>query len=145
VDSASVSGTSRRGLLGAACVVSGCALCAMAGAPVVKYLAPQKGKALKGPQNVAASEEIPDGGSKLFVLGSLYALVVRTAGKLAAVNATCTHAGCIIEWDGKAGIIKCNCHGAQFETSGRKISGPAKDQAPLEVREAEGRIILDLK
>jgi cytochrome b6-f complex iron-sulfur subunit len=52
-------------------------------------------------------------------------LVARTAqDSFSALSATCTHAGCAIT--GYSGqIFVCPCHGAQFDSSGRVLSGPA--------------------
>ena len=64
--------------------------------------------------------EFPDN-----VAGLLY----RTkSGQLGAVNAVCTHAGCIVNWNGtdpKAAFV-CPCHGSQFAQSGAVLRGPAE-------------------
>lgn len=64
--------------------------------------------------------EFPDN-----VAGLLY----RTkAGQLGAVNAVCTHAGCIVNWNGtdpKAAFV-CPCHGSQFAQDGAVLQGPAE-------------------
>lgn len=56
-------------------------------------------------------------------LGAL--LVVRTApGTFTAVTAICTHEACTITgFDGSAFV--CPCHGSEYNTSGRVLSGPA--------------------
>ncbi len=52
-------------------------------------------------------------------------------GKTGAVSAKCTHAGCTVEWDGRAKIpLRCPCHESQFALDGQVLSGPAK--APLQ-------------
>jgi len=38
----------------------------------------------------------------------------------------CTHLGCILKYDQKAGIFKCPCHGSEFAINGTVIHGPAR-------------------
>ncbi len=52
-------------------------------------------------------------------------------GQSSALSAKCTHAGCAVEWDGRAKIpLRCPCHESQFDLDGKVLSGPAK--APLQ-------------
>lgn len=46
---------------------------------------------------------------------------------LEAVNPTCTHAGCTVDWDGEATEMVCACHGSRFATNGDVLQGPAMD------------------
>ncbi|HVJ08531.1 MAG TPA: Rieske (2Fe-2S) protein [Acidisarcina sp.] len=46
-----------------------------------------------------------------------------------ALNAVCTHLGCLTAWKPELGIIACPCHGSKFNREGAKIAGPAP--APL--------------
>jgi Rieske Fe-S protein len=75
-----------------------------------------------------------DAGSPLAASGSV-ALVRSSAGNVlvartgpdafSALSSTCTHAGCAIT--GYSGqIFVCPCHGAQFDSAGRVVSGPAR-------------------
>lgn len=52
-------------------------------------------------------------------------LVVRTGqATFTALSSTCTHQACeITGWAGNAFV--CPCHGSEFDTSGRVVSGPA--------------------
>lgn len=51
-------------------------------------------------------------------------------GTTGALSAKCTHAGCAVEWDGRAQIpLRCPCHESQFALDGKVLGGPAK--APL--------------
>ena len=67
-------------------------------------------------------------------------LVVRRGGQLHGLQATCTHLGCTVAWDGSSGHVKCPCHGALYDIDGRVLKGPARDPLEkVEVREeAEG-------
>jgi len=47
-------------------------------------------------------------------------------GALAAVNMTCTHRGCDVEYVAASGRLECPCHGSQFAPSGGVVEGPAE-------------------
>jgi cytochrome b6-f complex iron-sulfur subunit len=67
---------------------------------------------------------------KKFASGPL--LVVRdpaNAANLIAVNSTCTHRGCAVDWKAGAKEFVCPCHGSKFKADGSVEKGPAK--APL--------------
>jgi cytochrome b6-f complex iron-sulfur subunit len=80
---------------------------------------------------------------KKFAAGPL--LIVRNPAdktKLVAVNATCTHKGCIVDWNAKDQTFLCPCHGAKFKQDGTVANGPAdKPLATFKVK-TEGSSIL---
>jgi cytochrome b6-f complex iron-sulfur subunit len=41
------------------------------------------------------------------------------------LNAVCTHLGCVVPWVGAENKFKCPCHGSQYDSTGKKIRGPA--------------------
>lgn len=47
------------------------------------------------------------------------------AGRAVAVNSTCTHAGCIVAWNGTDQEYDCPCHGSVFAPDGAVKVGPA--------------------
>src|SRR5271169_5777666 len=47
-----------------------------------------------------------------------------------ALNAVCTHLGCLTAWKPDLGIIACPCHGSKFNRDGAKITGPAPRPLP---------------
>ncbi len=49
---------------------------------------------------------------------------------LIAVNPTCPHMGCLVEWEDKEQIFVCPCHGSKFALDGNVIEGVAIE--PLE-------------
>jgi cytochrome b6-f complex iron-sulfur subunit len=57
-------------------------------------------------------------------------VVVRTGTGIYAINAICTHLGCIIYWDPQIKQLACPCHAAFFDLSGNVISGPAPSPQP---------------
>ena len=63
--------------------------------------------------------------------------------EVVAINATCTHLGCIVTWDEDQNIFRCPCHDGRYDADGRVISGPPP--APLKrhkTKVEDGRILL---
>jgi len=56
--------------------------------------------------------------------------VVRAAEGFYALQAVCTHLGCLTAWNAELGIIACPCHGSKFNRDGTKITGPAPRPLP---------------
>ncbi|EFJ35214.1 hypothetical protein SELMODRAFT_166088 [Selaginella moellendorffii] len=54
-------------------------------------------------------------------------LVVENDGTLApyAINAVCTHLGCVVPWNKAENKFICPCHGSQYNNQGRVVRGPA--------------------
>jgi cytochrome b6-f complex iron-sulfur subunit len=63
---------------------------------------------------------------------------------LYAINATCTHLGCLVR-QAQAGF-ECPCHGSRFAANGAVTTGPAT--APLNYAalsiDSEGKVVVDL-
>lgn len=53
-------------------------------------------------------------------------------GTLHVRSATCTHAGCVVRWNGFERCWDCPCHGSHFAVDGTPLQGPAS--APLAER-----------
>lgn len=56
--------------------------------------------------------------------------VVNSPQGFYALQATCTHLGCLTAWKPELGIIACPCHGSKFSRDGVKIAGPAPKPLP---------------
>ncbi len=56
--------------------------------------------------------------------------VVNSPQGFYALQATCTHLGCLTAWKPELGIIACPCHGSKFQKNGTKIEGPAPKPLP---------------
>jgi menaquinol-cytochrome c reductase iron-sulfur subunit len=56
--------------------------------------------------------------------------VVRSTQGFYALNAVCTHLGCLTVWKPDAGVIACPCHGSTFQRDGNVIAGPAPRPLP---------------
>jgi Rieske Fe-S protein len=58
--------------------------------------------------------------------------VLRTGDTTAvALSATCTHAACILEVGGAKDQLHCPCHDANFDLSGKVLSGPTAIPLPV--------------
>ena len=47
-----------------------------------------------------------------------------------ALNAVCTHLGCLTAWKPETNTIACPCHGSKFTREGVKTDGPAPKPLP---------------
>lgn len=61
-----------------------------------------------------------------------------------ALNAVCTHLGCVVPWNKAENKFMCPCHGSQYNKEGKVIRGPAPLSLALaHVSEDEsGKVIL---
>lgn len=51
-------------------------------------------------------------------------LVSRAGDQMVCFNASCSHLGCIVRWDGQSGRFRCACHGGNFDREGNVLAGP---------------------
>lgn len=71
--------------------------------------------------------------------------ILRTPGGIFAQSATCTHLGCVTQWDSEQRRISCPCHGSKFSEEGTVLQGPAPRPLPhFEVRlMPDGGLLVD--
>ncbi len=113
---------------------------------VVRFLWPTEeiigGGKVAGTTSLPLSE-IPVGGAKTVRHQGKPYIVARQATKVYAVNAICTHLGCIVYWDASIKQLACPCHTAFFDLNGNVITGPAPSPLPIaEVKIVEDQIII---
>jgi len=78
---------------------------------------------------IGPAKDVPVGGAAAFTdprTGDPSIVIQATAGKFAAFDAVCPHAGCTVGYDSSAGLIVCPCHGSEFNAAtGARQAGPA--------------------
>jgi glycine/D-amino acid oxidase-like deaminating enzyme/nitrite reductase/ring-hydroxylating ferredoxin subunit len=82
--------------------------------------------------------EVPVGEGRVVEIGGEKAAVYREeSGAVHAVSPVCTHALCIVHWNGAEKSWDCPCHGSRFAIDGGVLEGPAvKALAPVAVKAA---------
>lgn len=74
-------------------------------------------------------------------------LVQLANGSIVAFDATCTHAGCPVEYVPQDKLLECPCHGAIFDPAqgGAVLAGPTRQpllELPIVIDSHSGKIIL---
>jgi len=65
------------------------------------------------------------GGAHFFAYQGRPAVVVQPrAGEFVALNAVCTHLGCIVKWQNDTQDFLCPCHAGRFSSTGQVLGGP---------------------
>lgn len=81
-------------------------------------------------QNVGSIAQLDDKGFLLLEYFTADPLLVVRRSKakdtLAAVNPTCPHQGCLVNWKADKGAFVCPCHGSTFNPDGQVLQGPAQ-------------------
>lgn len=95
---------------------------------------PKAGTAKNGFIKVGQIQDLDQNGRILQTLADdQKVLVVRdpkNSNALHALNPTCTHQGCPVDWKQDSQDIFCACHGSTYKTDGTVVKGPASN--PLE-------------
>ena len=65
--------------------------------------------------------------------GDAHYLITSKEGGLEkyAINAVCTHLGCVVPWNPTENKYMCPCHGSQYNSEGKVIRGPAPKSLAL--------------
>lgn len=67
--------------------------------------------------------------------------LVREGDSVIALDATCTHAGCMVRLGGASGAFECPCHGGAFSLSGEPVKKPVtRPLARFETRVEDGTV-----
>jgi glycine/D-amino acid oxidase-like deaminating enzyme/nitrite reductase/ring-hydroxylating ferredoxin subunit len=67
----------------------------------------------------------PGTGKVVEVDGQKIAAYLDEKGEITALSPVCTHAGCIVNWNGEEKSWDCPCHGARYDIHGQILTGPA--------------------
>jgi glycine/D-amino acid oxidase-like deaminating enzyme/nitrite reductase/ring-hydroxylating ferredoxin subunit len=93
-----------------------------------------------GKGDVESLEQLQPGqGGVVRLDGEIVAAYRTRRGELRLLDATCTHAGCVVRWNGFERCWDCPCHGSQFATDGEPLQGPASRPLAAHERRASLR------
>ena len=71
-----------------------------------------------------------DSGKVVEFEGRKMAIYRDTEGTIHALDPTCTHAKCIVNWNSEEKSWDCPCHGARYDIDGKVLNGPADKGLP---------------
>jgi nitrite reductase/ring-hydroxylating ferredoxin subunit len=110
---------------------------------VVRYLLPPPSR--RQPRlDVGPVVELPAGEVKPVKFNGRLIYVFRDGKAVRALDATCTHLTCRVNWKAKERQFYCYCHGGVYSAAGERLAGPPPRPLraqPFEVTPA-GRIVL---
>ncbi len=72
---------------------------------------------------VARVDEVPEGTALRFTTPAFDGFVVNDAGTIRALSSVCTHMACTLAYRPDWQDLRCPCHGASFDLSGRLANG----------------------
>ncbi len=112
--------------------------------PIARYsYPPERKKKVSNSAIVAKEGEIAPNSGKIVKFNDLPVMVLNVNGEYSAFSAKCTHLGCLVQYDAKAGNVWCACHNARYNNDGTKISGPQPaDLEKYGVKVQDGNIIV---
>lgn len=96
--------------------------------PISRFLSPPRVPEATTNQVEAGAADDPEfaeKGYKIIRFGTEPVILLKAAeGDFRAFAATCTHLDCIVEYQKKERRIFCNCHGGEYDLTGRNVAGP---------------------
>jgi Rieske Fe-S protein len=78
----------------------------------------------RGEKIESLTEIAPGQGRLVTFQGKQLAAYRDSAGLLHTLSPTCTHAGCIVQWNDAERTWDCPCHGGRFTPEGKCFYGP---------------------
>jgi len=124
--------------------------------PALRYLAGRRGSSADEAVDVGAFADLPDGVPQRCTIRSKAAdgwtndagmrsaiFLVRRGAEVHALDTTCPHTGCAVDWDASQTKFRCPCHKSEFAVDGERVSGPAPrglDAQEVDVRGGRVRV-----
>jgi len=139
----------RRKFVLAGVSVAGAAYAVALGYPLYRYLATPAERAamLAAVKEVTldGADKLPTSSALMFKFAGRPAILLHHAdGTWTALSAVCTHLGCTVQFDQERKVIRCACHGGQYDPkTGANISGPPpKPLAQYKVQPQAGKVLI---
>lgn len=114
---------------------------------VLDYITPVKGPdTSRETIRIASFDDLAVNSAKIYKVNKEPVILVHTQnGQYKAFAARCTHLGCVVRYNTEEGPphFSCNCHGSEFDITGKNIEGPAsRPLAPYRVTLKESSILV---
>jgi Rieske Fe-S protein len=91
----------------------------------LKYLTALPARAATASKLIIRKNEIASGDAKNIIYQNAPAIVINRPDKgFIALTLTCTHLGCVVEFDKSGQKLVCPCHAGMYDLEGNVISGP---------------------
>ncbi len=92
---------------------------------LVKFLSALPSRIAEANRLIVRKSDIPSGESKNFVYRNTPAVIINRPDKgFIALSRTCTHLGCLVEYNHMKQRMICPCHAGNFDLEGNVMSGP---------------------
>ncbi len=75
-------------------------------------------------------------------LGAVLVIGTSKNQNLIAVNPTCTHLGCTVDWEVEENIFLCPCHASEFTADGKVKNSPATKPLSTYKTKIEGNTVM---
>jgi len=110
---------------------------------VIRYLIPLPSRR-QARLDVGSADEIQAGPPKRVAFNGRQIYVLHDGQGFHALDATCTHLGCRVNWVPLERRFLCPCHTGLFAASGQRLSGPPEEPLRAQAFEVtpEGRVVL---
>ncbi len=94
--------------------------------PIISFLIPPKIAEVKiNSLKVGPVSDFKNNSSKIVKFGRTPVILVRTKnGDFNALEATCTHLDCLVQFKEDTQQILCACHNGIYDLHGKNVSGP---------------------
>lgn len=108
-----------------------------------KYLSPLPGPRRKSQLKVGPVADFDAGKVARVEFNGRSIYILREQGQIQALDATCTHFSCNVNWNEAQGCFICPCHGGRFDRGGRPIrKPPVRPLRRQGFQIADGKIVL---
>lgn len=111
--------------------------------PGVMYLWPAARGGGSEAVEVPGASKMAVGTATMLQVGGKAVIVVRDRNGFNAFSASCSHLGCLVNWNVEKKEFHCPCHAAVFDARGGVVSGPPPaPMPPYKVKEVGDKVFV---